>query len=332
MSAVGPWGDLQWSTDERGCKDASWGISLPRGRRTSRLYRGALVEVSLGPEVLWSGVLDEPDWPGGEMRAKGLSYMAEGFLARDGLGAPTSTPSVAVDRAIDEGWPVTRGDSIPTAAFTAEADGSNTVGALLESQADQLGQFWSVRADRVLRMEVADAAMTWHITPGVVDLGNASDEYASAIHITFLNPGGLVTFTTRSNAAALARFGPKEVSLDLTSLGNITLAQAEDYGDGLLAKGAGRLGWTSAIEVTADELLSAGGVRAVLPAVRSLQGVRIHALYDDLQYLDGRTYLEVNIGSTSYVAESGVLTIGPLGSVAQTLSEAISELTERSAA
>jgi hypothetical protein len=60
--------------------------------------------------------------------------------------------------------------------------------------------------------------------------------------------------------------------------------------------------------------------------------VRIFLGYDDVVALDGRTYLDVVIGSTAYADGSDVLTIGPVGSVAQTLSEALSKLTEEAAA
>lgn len=331
MHAVASWGDLSWATDERGCQTVTWAGYFAPGDRHPAIRTGALVEVMDACWCIWSGFLDQPLWESGTFSAKGYSYLAGNFLALDGAGAATSTPSVAVDEAIGAGWPVSRGASIPTTPFTAAAEGSNRVSALLDSQADELGQRWSVREDRVVRMEADATAPDWHIRPGVVELGNASDDYASSIVVTYLDPGGVSSNTIRTDAEAAARFGPKQEPLDLIDLGPMTLARAEGFGDGILAKGAPRLGWTSAIEVTAEEILSPGGVPADLTMVRSGQVVRIHGLFDDLVYLDGRTYLDVVIGSTQHDLGSGSLTIGPVSSVAQTLSEAITALSEEAA-
>ena len=330
MDDLAPWGDLSYSSDEHGCAAASWAAYFAPGVRHPAMRRGALVEVLLGPVVIWSGFLDEIDWAAGTFQAKGYSFQAENFPALDGSGNASSTPSVAVDAAIGLGWNVTRDASVPTTAFTTTADGSKTVGNLLDANSDELGHRWSVRADRVVRMEADTSTPTLMIRAGVVSLGIASDDYASAIIARYDTGAGFASTPAVTDPDA-PDFGPKILLLDLTELGTMTQARAEGYAAGILAKGAARLGWLSAIEVTPAELRTMGDTPADLATTRAGHMVRIFAGHEDLQYLDGRTYLDVVIGSTQY-AGGDRLTIGPMGSVVQTLAEAIAALTEEAAA
>lgn len=332
LSDIAPWGELGWTTDEHGCKDAAWSVYLPHGDRHPALTRGAPVEIVDGPVVIWAGLLDLLNWNEGTFGAKGFSYDAENFVAIDTLGAATATPSDAVDGAIARGWRVTRGVGIPTTAFSANTDASLRVGALLTSSADELGQRWSVRADGVVRMEADSTDIDWLIRPGLVELGLASEEWASSIVVTYLDMGSAPANTIVSDSEAASRFEVKEYPLDLTPLGPMDLARAQGYAQGVLDKGKARLGWTSPIEVSTSDIMTAGGERADLTLVRSGQVARAFLGFDDIVSLGGRTHLDVAIGSTSYADESNVLTIGPVGSVAQTLSEVVSKLTESAAA
>lgn len=331
LNSVAPWGGLTWSTDERGCKEASFTVGLGLGRRNPVLTRGALVEIMFGSLVIWSGQLEEPDWSTGTFHARGFAYQAEDFLALDGSLAATSTPSVAVDQAIADGWAVTRHSTVPTTAFTSAAEGSNSVGSLLDANADELAKRWSVRADRVLRFESDTTTPSWQLRPGVVELGNASDDYASGVVVTYQSAVGIYSRTRRIDANAAAEFGPKFIPLDLSKLGVMSLARANGYGDAVLAKGRARLGWISSIDVTRYDLLNMGAVPADLPMVQAGEMVRIHGEADDMALLGGHSYIDVVIGSTSYVDGSEVLSLSPLGSVSQTLSEVIAELTEEAA-
>lgn len=326
LHSLTPWGDLSWSHDGHGCKEATFKVYRTPGERHPLIYRGAMVEVMLGASSLWTGSLSDLDWMTGAMSAKGYAANAENYPTIDGSGDATSAPATAVDQAIADGWPVTRDASIPLAAYTTEADGSNSTAGLLDDQATELGYRWSVRADRIVRMEADPATPTLQIIPGVVELGLASDDYASTVAVVYKDSStGVVDYVKRTDTAAAARFGEKFVTVDATVLGPISTARANAIGDGVLARGGARLGWTGSIEVTADELLTMGGVPAALELVRSGLMVRAQGLFDDLQWLGGRTYLDVVIGETAYVAGARTITLSPSGSVADTLSGVIEE-------
>jgi hypothetical protein len=106
---------------------------------------------------------------------------------------------------------------------------------------------------------------------------------------------------------------------DATGFGEITATLANAIGDGILAKGRARLGFTSTIEVSAADLMTAGGVGADLTMVEGgRQSFRAHGIYDDLQWLDGRTYLDVLIGQSTHTDGSGIIRLDPVGKVAET--------------
>lgn len=328
---VGDAGKVEWSHGERGCREAAFSLPLSRGRRHPLLSGRPLVELMAGPSSLWTGRLAEPDWTEMRFTALGLAADAGNFQALDSSSNSTAEPDTAVDEAIDRGWGVTRGAGIDAAAISDLTEGINSVAAILDTSADEQGEWWQVTADRVLSMSGQPAAPTYQIVPGVVDLGYADDDYSPTIAVRYRTTTGGFATELVTDAAAETRFGPREVPWDVTDLGPMTQARAQGLGAGVLAKGRSRLGWVSQIEVSANELLTMGGVPASLPLVRSLEVVRIHVDYDDMLDLDGRTFVDAMIGQTDYEAGSPTIRLSPVGKVAQTLSE-VMEATVRAAA
>lgn len=328
MTHIAPWGELSWTHDDHGCKDAQWSASFPAGARHPLLAVNALVEVMYGGACVWAGALDEPNWPEGRFSATGLSIKAEKFQARDSTGwYPTSVPSTAVDQAAVRGWNVLGRSGVPTTAFVAGEAPAGTVGALLDESAHELGQRWTVRADRIVRMAADPTSYTYVIRPGVVDFGTVMTNYASTVFVTRLSSGGTPAYNAYAvDSAAAAKYGPAEVELDVTKLGSMTLARGQQFAAGRLALRKAQPGWTGTLEVGRNELLTRGGQPADLALVESLQMVRMYVGYDDVAFLDGRTYLDVVIGSTSYNDGSDTITIEPVGAIPSKAVDAIAEL------
>lgn len=325
LGQIAPFGEVTWSHGEHGCLEAGFSVALPRGRQHPLLVGRPLVELMNGPKVMWSGLMAEPDWAEGRFTAGGLYKEAEHIEALDGVLAPTSTSSTAVDQAIARaGWQVTRGAGVPTTAYSTTPD-ARKVGGLLDPVADELGQWWHVRADRVVRFTSAPTTPTWHLAPGLVTRGSADDDYASAIIVKYFNSGagGAAAQVIRTDAEAIARFGRREYVLDATTLGSISTARANGLGDGILAKGRARLGWTSTIELSYGQVTNPGGVAASLSLIESHQMLRIPMAYDDVAFLGGRTYIDAVIGEVQLAAASRRVSISPLGSVAEKFDQVV---------
>lgn len=328
-SLIAPWSPVTYSFDVRGCKEASWEVFLSRGKRHPALVRGALVELMDGPAVVWSGVLAEPNWREGTMKADGLAYDGGRFPSLDGSGNASSNPTTVANANITRGWKIASvASSVPNTSYTTSADGNNSQTDLYEANSDELGQRHYVGADRVLRFAADPTTPTWYIRPKLVDLGIADDEYASTINVRYRSSVSAYATAARTDAAVLARFGYRGFQHDVTAYGVISAARANAIGDGILLKGRARLGWTNSIEVGSVELLTAGRVPADLTMVEGgRQMLRVDGIYDDVQFLGGHTYLDVVIGESVHTDGSGVISLSPVGAVADTFDEIVAETT-----
>lgn len=326
-SAIAPWTPVTYSFDVRGCKEASWEFYLPRGVRHPALVRGALAELMDGPAVKWAGVVSDIDWNGGRVTCNGIAYEAARYPALDGSGNASANPRTVANANLTRGWSILSVDSsVPNTNFTDAAEGSNDQTALFDAFTDQEGERWYVGADRVLRWASDPTTPTWHIRPKVVDLGVADDDYVSAVAVRYQASTTTYATALREDTAVTAKFGYRVFMHDITAYGVVAALKAQLIGDGILAKGRARLGWTSSIEVTPTELLTSGGVPGDLTMVEGgRQLLRVHGLYDDVKWLDGQTYLDVVIGESVHTDGSGVITLSPVGKVAETPEEIAEE-------
>lgn len=306
--------------------EISWKMQLPIGARPRQLRPGALVEVMDGPWVLRSGYLTEPNWVDGTFAASGFCREAEQLLAFDSALNSTLRADVAVDRGAVRGWRVTRDATVPTTALGAAdtGEGLNYIAAVLDAAADQAGKFWTVRADRAVRFETAPTTPTLHIKPGVAQLGVVDQDYCRTVYVAYCDSGdrGKVKKVSATDASAPEN---REVGVDATVLLPITTAKAQSMANGILAKGKAKWGWTGTIELGEHELYSDGGERVDLWSVQAGQMARVHGAFDDQVNLSGATSLDVVLGDTSHVDESGVISVSPIGTVKNSLQAAIEQ-------
>jgi hypothetical protein len=159
------------------------------------------------------------------------------------------------------------------------------------------------------------------MTPGSATFGLADDEYASHVYLRYYDGNFDLQTTSVGDDVAAALYGRREYPVDGTNLGSISGASATNIGNGLLAKGMARLGWTNTLEPTKYELTTTGGAQAYLPLVKAQQMVRLHGLTNE----QGQPvpYVDFVIGSATYDAGENTLSIAPVGLVARTLSDVL---------
>lgn len=333
-SSIAPWGGLEWATKITGGMDEiTWAMDTDTLFRHPALRPDALVEIFDGPSRIGAGLMVEPDVASGSFTATGLYRAAEHYLCLDGSDLGTSIPNVAIDAAIARGLPWKRRDSFYASRHTPEGDnaveGSNNLASLLDGVADGVSAYWRIDEDGYVTGGVAATTPTWHLPAGLTDLGLAEDEYASDLYSRRLATGGTFAIDSRGDAAARAAFGRREAAVDLTSLAVINSAKAEGILDGMLAKGRARPAFTESVEVSSQQLLTAGGVPGDLSMVQAGQVVRSHGFYDDIAYLSGRTYLDWLIGETKYEDGSDVITLSPQGLAPRDLAAVLAALPVR---
>lgn len=315
-STIAAWGDLAWKTAlPGGMSEVTWSMDVDTTFRHQSLKVDALVEVYDGALRIGAGVMSEPNLAGGTFTAAGLYSSGANFLALDASGNGTSVPNVAIDRAILRGLRWSRSANFSSVAFAGDGaeTAANKVTTLLEAFSDQTGTWPMLDGDGFVTNMTRPTTPTWHLLSGVADLGIGEGEYASDLFGRRLGSGGTFAVRTRGDAAARAAFGRREAPVDLTTQGVMSDAKADAILDGLLAKGRARPAFTNSVEVTPEMLLTSAGVPADLSMVTAGQMVRAHGFYDDVQFLNGATYIDWIIGETSYADGSGVLTLSPLG-------------------
>jgi hypothetical protein len=328
LSSIAPWGELNWSHNaDGGCAEASWKMDLPNTYSHPALTRGKIVEIKVGPENVWKGVLLEPDvdddWT---FTAQGLSALAKDFLCFDASLNTTSKPNTAVDQAILRGLPWTKPNSLSSPAFAATDTTAelNYVADLLNAWSTSESKRWGVNADGEVYAQIDPTTPTWHLTPGAGRFGLADDDYASDLFIRYLTSGAGYATATVADTVARANFGRREYGVDGTPRGLLTSTQAAALGTGLLAKGKARLGYTNAVEVSRYQLTTPGGTPAYLPFVKAGDLVRMFGVRNEQgQPLN---YVDWVIGETHYEAGSETIGLAPVGLVGRTLTDALSDL------
>jgi hypothetical protein len=328
LSTLGGWGELSWSsTADGGCAEASWKMSLPLTYSHPALRRNRVVEVKDGPTNVWKGILTEPDvnddWT---FTAQGLSTLAAHFLCFDGSLNTSTTPDVAIDRAIADGLPWTRPVSLSNVAYVTGGTTNSlmTLKDLLDAWATSAGKRWGVNAQGEVYAVADPTVPTWVLTPGAGRFGLADDEYASHLFVRYLATGAVYTTATASDTTAATNFGRREYPVDATGRGIITGTQATAIGTGLLAKGKARQGYTNGVTPSRWQLTTPGGTPASLWQVQAGQLVRQFGVQNEQG--QPTNYIDWVIGEAKYEAGAETIGLTPVGLVARSFTDVIADL------
>jgi hypothetical protein len=324
LSSIAAWSGLTYSFRYPGGGwEASWdlaGISVDFHHQA--LERGNAVEVFLGADRIWKGVLNEPDRASWSCTAKGLGQLANAYIAFDGGGNTSSVPDTAVDAAITRGLPWTRPASLSnTAEATASGtDGVNYLDTLLDTWSQHNDNRWIVDQDGQL-LSVADPTLPmWQMTPVSGVLGVADDQYASTVYARFRDSGaaGAYTTTSSTDADAETRWGRVELAVDITPLGPITSTRAGQFASKMVAKDTARPGWTNDLEPGPYELVNLGGVQAEFGLVQAGQMVRLNGVLDPRII---ETRVDVVIAESTHYVDDRRLVLRPMGRAERTLAD-----------
>lgn len=319
-----------------GCYEASWTMDLPPHASHPDLIPGRRVEVWDGPVRVWTGELTEPDrgepW---SLYARGLARVAAEYLCLDATGAPSSKPTTSVDEAIIRGLPWIRYDALSDVAFSAAAStvDLNRVDALLNAWSEEAGKRWAVFADRIVIATADPTTPKWVLSPGIGVMGVADDEYATHVTARYVSsvtadgvPNGWAQVTVPEPPApspAADRYGRREFPLDLTPLMLLTAARAKSLAQGRLDQASARMGWTSPIEATADELTTMGGVPARLSQIQAGDMLRINGILDADGNLRIGASVDVVLGEVRYADGAQSIYLAPVGLVPRSLSDVL---------
>lgn len=313
-------GDVTWETEwPLGCTTASWTVVMPANASTTNAIRiGADVQIYDGLILTWSGYLAEIQV--GDMswtfQAKGYYALADHFLAVDNDGIPTTVPSVAVVRAIADGWNVTASglSSAPLTA-TEETVEFNTLRALLDQYAASLGQRWKVNERRELSFAADSTTARWHLDNGEALRSVADDDYLTAIFARYVTAetGNTATAwgveTAETMAAGNLR---REQPLDLTPLGFVSALVAAEEATNRLALASTRNGYTTGLNIPFADLTTEGGAAVRLGQVKAGDVIRAYTVADATGAVQVGATQDIVIGRTAYTDGADTLAVTPV--------------------
>lgn len=306
-----------------GFHEATWKMETAYGRRPRNLVPGARVELYSNTVRLASGTLRVANWADGDFSADGLYREAETYSAFDGAGNTSAIPDVAIDAAIARGLPWSRPYSISPVAFgdSDTTDSINTLASLLDAYAEAAQRNFWLDVNGSARLDADPSVPRWHLTPGAVELGVDSDEYASDVYVRYATGSGNATASASVDPYTEARYGHREHMVDVTAQPAMSATVAQGIANQIVAAGRARPAFQSDIEVSAATLLTPGGKPAALSLVRAGQMVRVHGQRDDLYAINGQQWVDVVIAESRRVVGEQTMTLIPKGKSAQTLAE-----------
>lgn len=269
VDALWPAGGMEHSSmyrvdDPSGDDEAQVTLSVPAGFETDWTVGGQSFQFfSPTGGLLWGGLTEEPDRAPGKitLHAKGLAWALEEYDARvpaNDIGPlgedgwlPTFIPNEAVDAAIARGAPFSRHTSLG-ATSVAEVDEDEkqvSVGEVLRRAAISEGKRVHVDSAGVITF-VADPTTPTLITDPIRDyMGTADSQFASALAGYFRTSAGPFVAVADDPVAA-RKFGVRERRIDLSNLGQLTVAAGTAYTQGRFTLIGGRMGWTRGVDLT----------------------------------------------------------------------------------
>lgn len=320
LSALMPWGDLEWvDCWPGGTESITFGVA-----RSHPLFRpGAIVELDHGGIRRAVGALTEPT-KGDPLVAEGLHRQGEDYAALDASGDVSPTVHDAVDQARVRGLPWIRVETGGPSEFDLSpvpfVDGApdldleqpHSVAQYLDASAQRRGEVWGI--DPYQRVIMAGwQPVSLHMLPGLDGLGASLDGYASVLHGRYLD-SGTSTYKTRTDQddTAIARWGRVEKTLPgLLAEGlAITATRAQELLIGLLEQGTSQIGWASSIEAQFGDVVNEYQRPVDTYGISSRHTIRLHGLVDDVADLSGRTWVDVPIARVHHKAD-GSATLEP---------------------
>lgn len=332
------WGS-RWGEGPSGPSEAAWQQDLPLTTDVTWLAPGAVVEVFVGGNRVWRGLLEEPvrgvPW---SFTARGVAGFASSFAAIDGSNNPTTVPSTAVTQAVARGWPATVGVTFSGSAYgQASPTQTNRLDALLNGWSQATNVRWGVDKDGVAFARADATTATLVLEASDVQIGVADDSLFTVVVARYVSslttpvdagdvaqPNGWSSVVV-TDAAAVARWGRREYVMDLTKLGLLTGGTATSYATQQLSQ-LTVPAWTNRVTVDSSKLRTLGGLPVDPTAVEAGQVVRLFGLQDGLGRLRSELQLNVPLGEVDYEDGSPLVTLAPVKLAARTLADVIADL------
>lgn len=246
-----------------GCGSLSFNFAMSAKRNHQVLYPGALVEASIGMHPVHSGRLSEPDRSEWSCISYGHAAHARRLSAFDISGNTTRDVGVAATTARTAwGWRGADPTGVMTGVVAGDDTGPQTLGALFDQRAEEVGKRWGVDARARIYLRGDPTAANLWLAPDVGALGETDEGAVSHMAGRFQAPGG--AYQTAFWPVGTQVFAVETV--DLTSRGELSLIQATTILGGMLALRQRRAAWNAGVTVHRSQL-HVNGTHPFLPTL-----------------------------------------------------------------
>lgn len=306
-----------------GDSQATWQMTLDMKAQHRAWDYGRLIKISLGASEIWHGYLDNPQrdttWT---MKANGLAAVTMQYVALAATSNNALNLNEIWDAAVARGMPLTRSGSFPAMSSTAAAVPSATqsVAASLDqvAAAQTAETYWVADTHGVAKMSAAPTTPTYILYATGVGGGRSLNGLVTDAFVIYQSASGVLSIDHRSVTAQ--PFGHFEQPYDQTALGLIPTSQADNLGDGFLARNSSKTKYTDTWSVAPGQLTTMGGVAVDLASVRA--GFLANVVVTDPDSA-GEVALavipNVLMGGTSYDWDAGLLALTPVYSAQENL-------------
>ena len=280
---------------------------------------GASLEVVDNGYVLWGGKLAEPNhsdvW---DIHGYGHGVDGGRFQAIEDIDptgtieyAPTYVPNDALDEAIIRGSTLLRyadlgGDAIPR---DEDEDKIITLGQVLYRRATALGKRWSVNSLGAVTLASDPTAATWCTPPDGNYMGTADENFITRLYGYYqsgldIDDNPVYAIVYHVDGPAERKFGgPREAWVDLTALGLITEAEAQDEIDGRFDLVGGRMGWTLGGVLDENSCIRIGGGWSNPAYLRAGEMLRIPGVTDGRSQPTTMASMKLVLGEVRHVVD-----------------------------
>ncbi len=339
LRAETAWGDLAFSFSwPGGCNELSFTAATEYGTRVAGMLRSQPIDLRWGTATIWAGTTLEPEWSGSQVRVAAQGAFKEGadytpLTVFDGAYLPTDNAAIAGALAVSRGLDWTLDASVPNASLGSTSVYANVAG-LWDDHATQLGQRWAVDAQRRAYFAADPTDVSYHVRAGAVDLGIATDNYASHAVLLYNDAtfGAVrtVAYPALGSAPSVYEqtYGHVEWMKDITDQAPMTAATALGIAQAVYERSKQTPGFTNGLELNPGEIVDRGW-QPISPARVAAEAwgkvVRVHGVPDVAL---AAPYTDFVVGSTAYTAGSSSVTVNPVGLVSRDPESVTTEIIE----
>lgn len=339
LNALGWVSGVRWTWRwPGGCWELSANVDLPRSAAPRAAMEGRRLFARLGAGGLaWQGTVERIDrgepW---QLKAEGLAQQAGRVQGMLGPGDSSTNVGAAVNNAIMRsalvGWQPTGGlqpgmdPGLPASLTTANV---GTIKDMLDASMVTNGRRWGVDQFGVVRQPAVPTVPDLVVYAPVNPLGRTLDGFATSFakrYVDEADPTGntiKAVIDNAANNALIARYGVREVVLDVTKYGPMNASEASGIGAGAAAVVGPRPAWTGGVTIGKGQVTNSGGVPVHPAAVTA--GMLVRFIGSQPGVVAGEVgrclAIDVLLGESVYDHDSETVTVAPVNARPSSLAE-----------